>query len=478
MYQYKLPAGLPAGSRAAWSRLLLQPLSADLLTPFSYSVLAEVAGRAWFAYYDRLGFDPMPRPRFVRRHEGRAYANLALSAQREAEAAAVEPIAFALDGSPFPIARVEERGLLAGFKAGRAARAIERTREALAAEMPALTAAARAWLDHVRAMRWTQAEILMVMEEIEPVTTPPFVPFLAARQAVLRGVVRLVRLAGQPASETVRQIDRGLGAASTVEAEIARRLQRLAPRATAGLRGWQDSGSAEEARARLAGLGLGDDLDAFLADYGHRSLAIGELAEARWSEDPSPILRALQNPPPSIPARDEHAVSVLLAAVDVKERKAAQETIDVLRAAVPLQSQALDALAYQMAGTRLWAGGAAREALSDARIADAESIFFYELEEIKQMMTGEWNISDRQQIQALAEERRAQTAGWRTLHAADLLIGDTPAEALDRTEPSTVLDPTLFYAAAMRPRTSSPLGVPAQGAAETLSSAESGTASS
>ncbi len=212
MLNYHLPAGMPSGSRAAWSRLLLQPLADDLLTPLSYSVLAEVAGRAWFVYYDRLGFDPIPRARVVRQHQGRAYFNLTLSAQREAEFAATEPISFVVDGAPQPLVKVEKPGLLAGIKSSRAAGRLAKNWAALAGDVQANAESATAWAERVREYRWTQAEILQIMEEIEPNMVPLFVPFLAARQGILLSVNRLMRMANQQPSETLRQIDRGLGA--------------------------------------------------------------------------------------------------------------------------------------------------------------------------------------------------------------------------------------------------------------------------
>ena len=41
-----------------WSRSFLQPLAPGALTPFSASLVAATAPRAWYLYYDRLGFDP------------------------------------------------------------------------------------------------------------------------------------------------------------------------------------------------------------------------------------------------------------------------------------------------------------------------------------------------------------------------------------------------------------------------------------
>lgn len=451
MLNYRLPAGLPTGSRAVWSRLLLQPLAGDLLTPLSYSVLAEVSGRAWFVYYDHLAFDPMPRARVARQYNGRAYINLTLSAQREAEFAALEPMSFVVDGAAQPLVRVEKPGFVAGMKSSRAARRIEKGWADFAADAQAQAASAIAWEARVRDYRWSQAEILQIMEEIEPNMVAPFAPFLAARHSVLWRVNRLMHLANQPPAETLRQIDRGLGADNVVEAEIARSLGHMAQKLTPHLRQSIITGEAQGWEDALREAGLLVEMQAFLARYGHRAAAPAELASPRWGEDPAPLLRLLVEPPATPTAAEDHAISVLLAATPARARKEAQESIDLLRTLLPLQSRALDTLAHYLAGARRWAWGASREAMSDNRLAAGDDVFFFELEELKRMMTNEWNVSDSAEIKATAAKRKAEYATWRNASAPDLLLGDAPAETLDRLEPSPVLLPGLHLAGS-RPR--------------------------
>lgn len=452
LLNYRLSAGLPAGSRAVWSRTLLQPLGAEVLTPFSYSVLAEVLGRAWYQYYDRLGFEPMPRARVMRQHNGRAYFNLTMSAQREGEHAALEPVTLKVDGAPFAVVKVEKGGFLAGIKAAQNARKLARTARALAEESAALDQTVRQWYARVLEMRWTQAEILFIMEEIEPRATETLIPFLAARNGILLHVNRLMRLANQPPSETLRQIDRGLGNDGVIEAEIARRLAILGARLSPAGREWIENGDGVDWQNRLGDATLAAEMEKFLADFGHRSANLGEIAESRWHDDPRPLLRALLTPPPAPAANDDHAVSVLLASVDARARKVAQEAVDELRVLIPLQSRALDALAWVLAGTRRWAWGAGHEAMADRRLTSLDAIFYYELEEIKQMMTGEWNVSDTREIQSTADKRRSQLGLWRAASAPDVMIGESSAETLDRLEPSIVLEPSVHLAAAMRQR--------------------------
>lgn len=93
--------GQPDGA-PVWSRTFLQPLAPRALTPFSASVLAEMAGRAWFNHYDRLGFDPTPKARVVRSLHGRPYFTFTLSAQLEAQHAGSEPPVLMIDGAMRP----------------------------------------------------------------------------------------------------------------------------------------------------------------------------------------------------------------------------------------------------------------------------------------------------------------------------------------------------------------------------------------
>jgi pyruvate,water dikinase len=432
---YTLPGGLPAGSRTVWSRLTLLPLAPGLLTPFSYSVLADMAGRAWFLHYDRLGFDPTPRARVLRHHQGFPYANATLSAQREAEAAGVAPPTLLLDGKPFPFTKWEKSGFLAGIKAGMNERKIDKVLRAYADEVQSAADRAQEWLARVRAMRWSQAEILQIMEEIEPLAAAPFATLLAVRQSVdlYFNRIALLLAAKMPAPEAVTLLDGALaGVSHPVEDEIARRLRDMAAQATPAARAWLAEADAADWQRTCPDPALVEALRSFLDRFGHRSAAIAEVSTPRWEEDPAPILRALAHsaaqPAPTSPGSP--AAPDPLASLAPGDRKQTAQALDDLRRLLPLQSRALDAVACIFAGTRRWALAASYEAMGDRRILHEEDVFFFALEEMKQMMTGEWNVSDAHEIQATAEKRRAAHAALPAT-GPDLLIGDAPAKSLD-----------------------------------------------
>jgi pyruvate,water dikinase len=168
-----------------------------------------------------------------------------------------------------------------------------------------------------------------------------------------------------------------------------------------------------------------------LAAYGHRCAGEGELMNPRWSENPVPLLAAVAAAVtaaagssvtlPLLAAPDE---GPLMALLDARRRKEAQALLQQVRQCLALQSRALHVHAYTLSGTRIWAIAAGHEAMGDKRLLVQEDVFFYELEEMKQMMTGEWNISDMANIRATAAQRKLDYQSWRQAVGGDLLIGD------------------------------------------------------
>lgn len=443
MYDYSLPSGLPSGSRTLWSQLPLLPLATGPLTPFSYSVLAEVAGRAWYQYFDKLGFDPMPRARVLRQYQGRAYLNLTISAQRDAEGAGLEPLTLRLDGQAFPICKWEKPGLLAGLKFSLAANRVDNLLKQLMAEMPAITQQAQGWDDKTRELRWTQAEVLQIMEEIEQVGVRSFMAFFAARHHLALVYHRILRaLDGRmKLADGLALIEAATSGADWVEEKIGQALAHLRSQASQehGVVEWLRAGVYQDWEQRLPDPALNQAIQGFLATYGHRCVDEGEICHPRWQQEPTPILASLvTDGVTGVPAAtpNSSAVTKLLEAVGGGQRKEVQALLQKMPALFTLQSQAQDAFAHILAGARRWSLAAARDALADQRLLATDDVFFYELEEVKQMMTGEWNISDRSEIQATARRRKAEYAAWQQAQPAELLIGEAEASPAGRELPT------------------------------------------
>ena len=290
-------AGEAAGAAPVWSRTFMQPLAPAALTPFSLSVLAEMAGRSWYSYYDRLGLDPAPKSRVVRSLHGRPYFTLSLSAQLEAQGAGIEPPAVLVDRAVRPLARWEKPGLLAGLKLRGNAAKLAAVLPALPDELDAAAAKGRAWLQRVGGMRWSQAEILQIMEEIERVGAETLRLYVAARQQVEFARLRLpALLPGASTPQHLAALDTALGAGgATLTAAIAPRIRELAKTAAAEpeAAAFLAAGNYDNWESRLPAGAFAGGLRALLDTYGHRCTGEGELMTPRWSEDRSPILAAV-----------------------------------------------------------------------------------------------------------------------------------------------------------------------------------------
>lgn len=427
----------PGRTGTVWSQFPLQPLAPGALTPFSYSVLAEIASRAWYLYYDRLGFDPTPRSQVVRRHQGRVYFNLSLPAQLDADQAGVEPLSLRLNGQRQPLANWEKPGFLAGLKLGRAQKKIDAQVAESSRQMEAITEKARAWYLKTQAIRrWSQAEVLQIMEEIERYGVESMVAFFTARYNLGQQTGRLVVALADKAldTEAVLRINNALGTVSgLVEAAMLAALPPLADtmRDPATL-AWLQAGDYAEWRTTLPNPAAVEGIKSFLDAYGHRGVHEGEIAHPRWAEDATLLMRALlahiESPPQAAAtATAPDGLSVLLEMLPASARKQSEQSLQKIAELHKLQSQALHALAYIWAGTRSWALAAAREAMVDQRLHSPEEAFFFELEEIKEMMTGEWNISSREEIRATLAERQRQHAAMQQAEAPAILVGDAEA---------------------------------------------------
>jgi len=382
----------------------------------------------------------MARQRVLRRYEGRTYLNLSISAQRDAEVAAVEPFTLLLNAQPFPLAKWEKPGLLAGLKSGRNRKKIVTHLATYCQQVDSITQKAADWYFRTQDLRWSQADVLQIMEEIERVGTESFKLFFAARHNLELGYNRLLRLlpAQQALPAKLALIQAALGdQPDVVEYQMAAALFPVGELTAAdpATVAWLQARNFGNWQQHLPNKPIVDAVTSFMKQYGHRCVNVGEVSQPRWHEDPAHFFATLhtwveQPPkPPKPPA--EQDLQPLLAALAAGERAGVQALIPQLRQLVKLQSQALHAFAYLLGGTRRWALAAAKEAMADGRLQQSDDLFFFELEEIKQMMTGEWNISALATIHATCRARRAEYAQWQQLAPPPLLIGDSAAHPVD-----------------------------------------------
>ncbi|MBP7962685.1 MAG: hypothetical protein KBG20_22055 [Caldilineaceae bacterium] len=420
-----------------WSRDPLRPLVPYALTPFSASVLTEISKVAWYRYYDRSGYTLPYPPKVIRLYQGRAYLNLSVMGKHDADYAGIEPLTIRVDDRTLPASPYEKPGLLAALKTGRNRRKIDDLLDTLVGEIDTIAAAARLWLDKVEGMKWSQAEILQVMEEIERKGVDSLMAFFAARHNLEIAYNWLLR-----ATETTHPFPSNLILVNNalsdldglVEVEVAQDLLKISQVAAKDpvAHAWLEAGDFAQWQKTLPNGPFGDQVRALIKRYGHRGTGEGEMSILRWQEDPAPLLGGMRacllyqaKSPATVPS-SQH-VQKLVEAAGGKQGKEVETQLKRARQMLRLQSRALDAYAYILMGTRIWVQGAAKEAMSDGRMTAVDDAFLYELEEIKQMMTGEWNISDRDKIVAVAAKRRLQHEKNLAVRPLELLIGDVEA---------------------------------------------------
>jgi len=441
VFDFKVEGGPPGASNTIWSRLQSQGLSAGVLTPFSGSVVSEITSRAANSYYDRLGAEPPKRSEITRRYQGHVYLNLSAIAQTDAAYARVRPPSLRFNGELVPLAEVDKGGLLSSFRSGRTQKRIDVLLDEIGRHIDSTSRAASYWLQQVRSRQWTQADVLQVMEEIERTAVDSMMAYLAARYNLdllyNRLIIDLLPNAGYPASLSL--INGALSdIGSLVELGLATSLVELAAQyhsdATTheATLGWLKQDSFEDWESTAPDPETASGLSAFLATYGHRSVGEAEMARPRWYEDPLPVMRGLLGiieRQAKAPTRTPSAQNVqrLLDSAGESVAKTVPDMIARMRMLHHLQSHSLHALAYVWAGTREWAKAAAHEAAVDGRLQCEEDVFFFELEEIKQMMTGEWNVSDLDGIRSTVEERKREHDTWAGAAVPPLLVDNRPA---------------------------------------------------
>ncbi len=446
MFEYRLAGenlqqiGNP--DHEVWSLSTLQPLAPGVLTPFSYSVLAEVSSRAWYQHYDDLGFEPAPRSRVVLQHAGRPYFNLTKSAQLEAEHAGIRPITLQINDQPVAVAAWEKPGFFAGLRTGRAQKRMLDQIETQLGQHAAMLEKARNWYTKTGELKWSQADILQVMEEIERVSMPSYRAYLAARRQLENGYNQLIQICASQISfpQSLNLINHAVcDVQNLVEAQMVQALLDLADTFQDDdvACEWLHSSTRTDAEAALPAP-IANAYQSFMHRYGHRGAGEGEMSNPRWYEDPTPIVSALQADTANKVRRSavlpSNGHAEKLKAIAGKEASTAASLLETIRQGLLLQSSALNAIAYITAGTRRWALAAGREAMADQRLEKPTDVFFYELEEIKQMMTGEWNVSAMAAIRQTAADRQAAYAAQLQADLpSDLLVGNAQhvTEAID-----------------------------------------------
>ena len=235
------------------------------------------------------------------------------------------------------------------------------------------------WAEGVFALQWGQAELLQVMEEIEP--------FVAD---ALYDIERLAAIAVGSYARLLDVLDRRFSGPT----------QDIALNLVAGL-GTPDS-------VMVADLIQGVEQRVWLKQHGHRADQELELATPRLGEIPPPFPIPTDFSgawdPAAARQRRERAMQDAISGVGLLQRSGLRTLVELVQNALVAHATARDVLARVLAASRRWSLAAANEGMADERLENSGEIFLLELEEVKQIMTGEWH--SRAQVQPLLEMRR------------------------------------------------------------------------
>lgn len=365
-----LPASAPAATDpaidlATWEAVDDRATMPARPTPFTWSILAQTLNEALQRTARQLNLPwhdgDMPFCLYQGRPHRRRDSNL--------------------DGPAEPAGR---GGLLAQWGLGNQSHKANETTLTAASEHAARISR---WYDRVRQTHWGQADLLQVMEEIENLGNNV--------QAVRLQLAIMLRAADGRVQQWQQEVwsDATPSSAADLTGHVTSYEEALA-----------SSGRDAAARASLWSI------------HGHRGPEELELAVARWVElAPDTPLDWTQfgaSGYAGFAARQRAAEQTLTGQAGFLKRRGVEADLQWRRRIATLFDAVDDARARWLAGTRTWAVAAAQEAAGDGRIAQAADIFLLELEEVKQLMTGEWNITHRESLQELVAQRQQDIARW------------------------------------------------------------------
>jgi hypothetical protein len=364
----------PAYDTGAWTRHISRDLFPGAATPYAWTLLASAADDALRGAYRTLGAVELGGGALWRRSdEGRVYLNAAALTDADASLRGAAWL-----GSSRPAVST---GLLARLQGGAAVRRAQAAIATAVTAAPALHARLLTWLNKVAALRWTQADLLQVMEELEPNARAALQTYF-----ILRMGLPAVFLPFQGAEQHILAGARGL---PTVDAAASLAEAALLP-------------ADDPARA------------AAIARYGHRGPGeIGSSAH-RWAAEPD-LLAGLR----SVLARGGRNAPVS------PHGDAPREALALVQAA----DTAWDALTVVAAASQRWVQFAATEALAAGLITRPADVLYLELEELKQVATGEWHGGRSAAVQEQVEQRRAAMA------PADSVASPAPARPASGAAP-------------------------------------------
>lgn len=367
--------------QAALTRDLARDLFPGRVTPFGWTVLRTPAEMAMRRTWAGLGVSEMPATPFWRLgDDGLVYLsaeNLTAGGQALYGAAWLGPA----KGEP-------PTGLMARLRAGNIIRRAEGEIQSAVTGAGALNARLHDWLGRVRELRWTQADLLQVMEELEPQAQSALQSYFTVRAGLEASGTRLAGMLSQawpdsPAGQ-FGLLFAGLAGLPSVEAVYA-----LA-----------DAGPAVGA--------------AFLTRFGHRGPCDVRPDAQRW-RDRADVLHYPASHPGLRRREEADALRVsaereLIGRLDAGQRRQIEPALSLTRELLRSADVAWEGVTLVMAAAQTWLAAAAAETAGRGLIADPADVLLLELEELKQVATGEWHGGYRETVETELGLRRAGSA--------------------------------------------------------------------
>ncbi len=332
--------------------------------------------------YAELGSAVCATP-FWRFEAGNAYLNAAALAEADAGLHGATWL-----GSIRPPAPAGLRGRL---QAGGIVRRANARLAVAGGEAAGLQGRLARWWAWVQGLKWTQADLLQVMEELEPHAVAALHTYFLARTAL----------------QTSR---------AAFEQQLAERLPSfpadLAAGLTLGAAGLPSIETAETVLAIARQPASDPERLGALARSGHRGPGEIRPDAARWHAAPA-LLDQLADLGPvrwtRIAAAQQRQRSLVAAEKSLTDGqfRDLQTAVEALGAAMRAVDVAWDALTLVMAAAQRWVTAAGRETLAAGLVSRPADVLYLELEELKQVATGEWHAGDREAVQAAVAARMA-----------------------------------------------------------------------
>lgn len=279
-------------------------------------------------------------------------------------------------------------------------------------QAPAQLAAIERWAERTQSTSWRQATLLQVMEEIEPKTEAALAVQESLRTALLvcRCSIETWAQRGPLApAELLVGLEDG-----DVDAAYDYALWQLGEAADRNP-GWRTATPSDGLHSLPEGLRRA--VESMLSSYGRWAAQPLEAASPRWAETPQALLAtatarlttgAAPRDPEVVKRQRAEAGAALGKHLGLRGRHPFLATFDQMQRLAELLVASRKVVVTVMAMARRWALAAAAEAMADGRLAGQDDVFLLELEELKQMMTGEWVHPER--VLALVEQRRTEQA--------------------------------------------------------------------